>query len=609
MASRWKALLGMVLVLTAVSLPANAQGATPEEIEQAVQTGGQWLTSKQAASGAISGFNGDWATTSLASAGFNAADLKGEVATLSLQDYWQAQYSDPEWGELPNTSGVGAISKAVLIAHSAGLQPSRISPSVNLAASLASTYSWETGMFGTSAAPNVLGFALLALPHLGFPEPIAEPLVESLLSNQHEDGGWAFYAGNLTATGDTDMTGAVLAMICSNGMSRDDRAVEDGLAFLKSYQDESTGAIGASGPWVPPFNGPTHGWALIGIQACGEDPQGEEWSTESGMNPIEAALSLRLPSGAFGYVPGAVEGNANNVSSTEALVRALAGDLFSADPPERTDPTLARQRPVPEVAVGTEVPIALSIDDRDGPVRLCAVVAPTGASLSDVLQRAEATSVPAGCVDELVVENGSVHSVNGATSVDPRGGWVASISGSGESRAGAQRVGFGDVAVLRLEHGPLSVEPDTDPKPDPDPDTGGQPVGEPGNDVRGGSAGSRPRFRVVKGFRVPGRGRSAVVASVICPASSSGCSLAAPGKARIRFRSGPKSARVVPVRLAFPRRIAAGDRGKIKVTVSRRVARRLRGARASGRVRFRFQAEGRTVKRTVSIRLGRGRGA
>lgn len=461
-------LIVALCALTAFSLsgPSSAQAAISQsEIDRAVDEGGQWLTTKQVPSGTIGGFNGDWATTTIAAAGINAADVRQPAAERSLQDYWQQQFeADPNLN-VPAGAGPGQIGKAALIAHSAGLRTTQVSTEVNLAASLASTYNWETGLFGGSASPNVLGFALLAFPHLGLPQSVADRAVKLLLDSQHDDGGWTYFAGGGSSPGDTDMTGAVLAMVCSNGMGPGDPEVDAGLAFLKEKQDEASGAIFSESPWLPDPNSPTIAWALIGLNACGQDPQSAEWTTPAGKNVLDGAFDLRLPSGEFRYNPSSGGDAPNNVNATEAMVRALSGNLFSAEPPARQDSALPRFRPTQEVEDGTLVPVALSIDDGVSHTRLCAVRGPSGTPLVDLLAGAEQESFPAGCIEHLSRDGDQVKSINNAEPGDPAGGWVASISGGPEHRAAGQPVRFGDVVNLRLENDPipgvLVVTPDS----------------------------------------------------------------------------------------------------------------------------------------------------
>lgn len=577
-----------------------------------MSSGGQWLASKQTASGSLPGFNSDWAVTAVAAAGINAADVQQPAAERSLQDFWQEQYADPMWAELPPAyTGVGQIGKAALIAHSAGLNTSRITTDVNLAATLASTYNPNTGLFGTNAAPNAVGFALLALPDLGLPGSLAGPIVDSLLSSQYDDGGWGLSASG-GSSGDTDITGSVLGMLCSNGLAPGHPAIDEGLAFLKGKQDEDSGAIFSDSPWLSDPNSPTMAWALTGLLACGVDPQGTEWTTSTGKNPLDGAFDLRLPNGEFMYHPSYGAGHSDNVNATEAMVRALSGNLFSAEPPARIDPSKPRIRPVSPVAAGTEVPVALSIEDGQSRTRLCAVKIAAGTGLADLLAKAQIDSIPAGCIDGFTLQDSWVAAVNGAAAENPDGGWAVSIDGSAERRAGNQQIEHGAVVSLRLSEESLPIEPPADDPADPGPPADpGAPVGDPGNPDGGPQpSGTAPRFntdrrpviRAVRGVAHLAPGRRALVARVACPRGGP-CLFATPKRLRLVIRGGGRPVRRVVAAVIAPRSIAAGRSGTVRLRLSRPAARALRGRHAIGHLRIRARNGAGLTQELIAVQL------
>lgn len=454
----WGALV-VAVALGCLGLTSGAAAAISQaEIDAAVHAGGAWLRADQGASGSLRGFDGDWATTTLAAAGINAADVRSAGAVRSLQDYWAMTYAEEEWGRLPSPIGPGQIGKAALIGWSAGLQPTRISAEVNLAADLASIYDPASGAWGGTENTNALGFALLGMPYLGFPAGVEAAATDVVFANQHSDGGWTFEEGG-ASPGDIDMTGAALAMVCSNGYGPGDPRVAAGLQFLRGLENETTGALVGATPGVPAINASSMAWALTGIRACGEDPQGPSWTTPASTNPVEYAfremvVTTGANAGEILYEPGLSQSDGRNVDATQAMARALAGKLFSADPPAREDPTSPAVRPAPAVAAGTPVPIALTIEGA-GVTRMCAVRVPNGTPLVEALRGAEASSIPAGCVSGVQAQGPWVTSLDGAVAADPAGGWVYSTPGTGERRAGGQPVGFGDVVRMRLKNGPL----------------------------------------------------------------------------------------------------------------------------------------------------------
>lgn len=569
------------------------------EVDQTIAAGAAWLRAQQVQSGAIGGFNGDWATTTLAAAGVNAADVRGVGTLRSLQDQSALELGEPEWGELPSMLGPGLLGKAALIAHSAGLQPTRIAADVNLAASLAATYDWSDGSFGDTRSTNGLGFALLAMPHLGFPAAIVERAVETLLANQHSDGGWTFGEGGGSAPGDTDMTGAALAMICSNGIGSDHPQVQAGIEFLHDLLDPATGAIESALPFVPAQNAPTHAWALTGIQACGEDPLGPEWTTAQNKTPIDFALSLRVTAGgqtgAILYEPGTTPTDPRNLNATETLVRALTGSLFSADPPARENPAQPAVRPAPSVADGTTVPVALTIDDDASAVRMCAVRVPSGTPLVQVLKTARTGSVPAGCVADLGTEGSWVTSINGVAAAKPTGGWVVSTPGGEEQRAGEGPVRFGDVLRLRLVHDGLPEIPAGEDPAQPDPENP-TPDAAPGEEARSTVTPIAP----ADGPRRVGRGRLVTLATVACPGTST-CQLGTPRAVAVKIAGKRYRAAVLA-----PGSLAAGETAAVQLKLTRRALQALAEDPGTAVVKVTVQGSTGAVTHTVRLRIRSG---
>lgn len=610
MRSKWRGIMTALVLLGSVALlAAPAQAAvTQQQIDEAVSTGGQWLASTQRADGSLPGFNSDWAVTAVAAAGINAADVRGPGTERSLQDFWQEQYSNPMWAELPPAyTGVGQIGKAALIAHSAGLNTSRITPEVNLAATLASTFKPETGLFGNNAAPNALGFALLALPDLGLPASLSGPIVDSLLSSQYADGGWGLSAVPGSASGDTDITGSVLGMLCSNGLTTGHPSIDAGIAFLKGKQDEDSGAIFSDSPWLMDPNAPTMAWAITGLTACGVDLQGDEWTTSTGKNPLDGAFELRLPNGEFMYHPSYGAGHTDNVNATEAMVRALSGNLFSAEPPARVDSSLPRLRPVAPVAPGTEVPVALSIEDGQSKTLLCAVKIEAGSSLTDLLDRARTDSIPEDCVDNFVLEAGQVTELNGAAATNPDGGWAVSIEGGTEQWASNQVIEHGAVVSLRLSEEPLPIQPPIDepqppidqPSPPTAPGSGDKDTaGAPGPSAETVGPHRRPVIRDVQRMA----GRRVVVARVGCPQGGP-CRLVTPKRLGLLVHVGGKPARRIAAIVLAPRRIAAGRIAAVQLRLSRPALRILRGHLATGKVQIRVRNSAGLSRSTVTLRL------
>ncbi len=454
--------LGRLLAVAAacaavVCLPQSAAAVTQQQVDNAVTAGAAWLKAQQDPStGAIGGpfdFGGDWALGALAAAGVHAADL----GSPSAQDNYLGVWTSPDWTDPPDPAvgwnagfnGAGDFARAALLAHAAGLQPSRLSGDQNLIAQLAALYDAPTGSYG-SPSMNGAAFGAFALKRGGATPALLAKTAAFVRANQHDDGGWTFglvaNPAQAASPGDIDMTGAALTDLCEAGATPDDPAVARGLAFLHGRLIDASGAFDA----LFGANADSNAWAIEGLSACGIDPQSPAWTTPSGKTPVDFLLSLQRTSGpnagSFKWLDTDADGDPPNLYSSQDALRAIVGASFAADPPARANPGDPVVRPAPSVPGGTPVPLAFLIDDGHGDVRLCRVVASIGGTVADVLAAAQASAIPAGCVTAATTNgSGVVTSVNGVA-----GAWVASVGGAPEAAAGTQAVGLGDLVALRL---------------------------------------------------------------------------------------------------------------------------------------------------------------
>ncbi len=585
---RWRAILAATAA--AAMLPASAGAATPAEIDAAVAGGAAFLASQQQADGSIDGFNSDWAVMSLAAAGIHAADLRAG-AGASLQDWavgWHA--ANPygiDYGAIPSAQSTQSLAKAVLIARAAGVDPARVSPAVNLVASLASLYDHVGGTFGNRAA-NSDGFAALALADLdGIPRSLVHRVVQGTRAAQHADGGWSISPTAGAGTDDVDMTGAGLAVLCrAGGADASDPQVSAGLAWLQARIDEPTGAFANNGPWVPRLNTPSNAWALSGLNACGVDVQGPTWTTARGEGVVDWLLAMQREDGSFKYQPSDGATAPQDVNATEAAIRALAGAAFSADPPARANPVDPTWRPAPTVAPGTPVPVAIAIEDGTATPRFCAVVVPDGTPLSEALVAARDRGSRSDCVEEVAVADDGVTSLNG---VAPGAGsaWHARVDGQDVGRAGEQEIGFGDVVWLHVAASPTPTPPSTPtptppstptptppstPVPTPDPDSAPvapeptpPPVqGAPSQTPPPAAAPTRVALEAPRRVTVGRRGRLPFVVS--CPtATAEACT----ATVRVRVKVKRRWRTIDRLRVVVP----AGEQQRVRVTIGKRLLR------------------------------------
>lgn len=477
--TRWR-WLAVAAVTAAAALPAAATAApAPQsEIDAAVAAGVNWIADQQnkTSSGApnanptggLPGFNGGWAITTLAAGGIHPADVQKPGVPVNLQDYWYSQYMPggfyPNMGALPGPEVAGGYGREALIASAAGIRVTKIAAEFSLTASLASKWRAERGDFG-AFAPNSDGFALLATQGLHLPKGVRQKIVTNLLGAQKTGttpdaqgrtavGGWSF-SGGTGGTGDIDMTGAVLSMICQEGMTTADPAVAGGVDFLHRRLNPDTGGFGtATENFIPPNNTPSAAWAVIGLKACGVDVQGPAWTTPNDQNPIKFLLSQQRTDpaapggiGSMKYIPtNAYPASGTDMNSTEAGIRALSNSRWYSNPPQRANAADPRWRPTPAVADGTTVPVALSVDPGNGDVRFCAVRIPSGTPLTAVLETARTASIPTGCISDWASNGSAITTINGQTGTQ----WRVRFADGDSAVARDQAVGFGDVVALEL---------------------------------------------------------------------------------------------------------------------------------------------------------------
>jgi hypothetical protein len=440
-------------------LPAAASAtATQGEIDTAIASAVEYVRGQQdPLTGEPFGFehssfSSDWLATSLAAAGVSAADVRDAApGSPSLQAFLFGDYSSEFWtgGEFETFTTVANYERATLVAHAAGFDPARISPEANFPAQVAERWNPAGPGFGEAGTTSTV-FGVLALKTAGVPAWALSPVVSYLRKSQHDDGGWTYSALATTAAkeepSEPDMTGAAIAALCEAGAPPYDPSVGPALAYLQGLLVDSTGAI----HYAYGDNADATAWAVSGLTACGIDPQSSDWTTPSGKTPIDHLLSLQVPSGpeagGFGYQ----DTSEANLYSTQDALRAIAGGVFTADPPARVDPSQPSVRPAPSVPAGTSVPHLLAIGSSPANVRMCRVTVPVGAPLTQVLATAKTSSHPANCVTSFSLAGGTIAALNGAAPANQDEAWLLRLDRGAEVPAGEQPVGFGDVISLRL---------------------------------------------------------------------------------------------------------------------------------------------------------------
>lgn len=419
---------------------------SPAQAADAAERGADWFRANQEASGSL---GSDWAMTALAAAGINAADVSTSLADPTAQDFYLGEWQ----AEGPGGAGTDA-ERGILSGVAGGIQPSRLSASVdttksNLVARIAELF--DGTQIGEPGLLNDDIFGVLALHQAGVPQALLREIVDYLRTKQLPDGGWTWNASP-GAPADTDMTGSVVAAFCAAGVEPGDSDLNRALALLHTLQDPATGGFIA-----PPesfgigVNSDTTAWVTSGLIQCGIDPQSPEWTTATGKTPLDYLVSMQRPDGHFDWTAEFAGG----AFETYSAVRPLGGVGFSSTAPPRLDGVSPAVRPAQSVANGTTVPITLVIDH--GPaaddVRMCRVDIESGDNLATVLAKAEASSVPAGCVDGFGTAAGAagerLTSLDGVTETAGYG-WRIGIDGAAPQAESSVPIGFGDLVSLEF---------------------------------------------------------------------------------------------------------------------------------------------------------------
>jgi hypothetical protein len=455
------ALLGACLC--GLLLPSAASAtSSAEQILNSKSKGVTYLEGLQEAGG---GFLSDWDINSLAAAGVAAANVKKAGVETDARTWYRKLVGNETATKWPKEALVTEYERAALIAYAAGIDPGRVSKTQNLIAGIASYYQPENaGYYGPPGNFNGTVFALLALADAKttggvqrVPNVLFKKSIEVIEKNQHTDGSWAWEKaeGNeakLKAAAEPDMTGSAMAALCNAHVESSSTVVKKGEAYLKSLLAASTGAFSSEFG----ANTDSSAWAVQGLDACGIEPQGTEFTAPgTKKTPIDFLISQQLTSGAtsgaFRYL---TTGSTANEYSSQDAIRALSGAGFTVAPPT---PTGGLEQWFAESGFSTsetvKSPVTLIVNNESSALKVCSVsVAPkaTTTTLEKVLVAAEAESAPTGCVSGHAAEAGAISQISGFPAV-PKALWDYSIDGGAEKQATlATEIHLGDTIYLRF---------------------------------------------------------------------------------------------------------------------------------------------------------------
>jgi hypothetical protein len=449
----------LAIAACALVVPASASAtSTKKQIKTSTAADVSFLESQQQPDGS---FFTDWAIDSLGAAGVAAADVKPAGGSVDARSWYQGLIGDPSTWPGGSEPAVSEFERATLLSYAAGIDPARVSTRQNLIAQIVSRY--QTANPGYYGPPSNFGgtlFALLALAETKttnnkqrVPQTLLDQSVAVMKGNQRNDGGWAFEQaeGNptrLAEPSEPDETGAAIGALCAAGVPTTDPSVAKGVAFLKGDL-ESSGAFGAEFG----VNTDSNAFAIQGLDACGISPQEPGFTTTSGHTPLDFMISQQVGSGGFVFSTEFEETEANEYSSQDAL-RSLAGAGFTAAP-RKPKSGAAKWAAASSFQSGVTSLLTLVVDNGTSALKACSVaIAPSGATttLGAVLQAAETTAKPSGCVSSFLPTSGSgsLTQVNGAPS-PAEAKWDVSIDG-GTAKAAklSSKVELGDTISLTL---------------------------------------------------------------------------------------------------------------------------------------------------------------
>ncbi|MDZ4232148.1 MAG: prenyltransferase/squalene oxidase repeat-containing protein [Candidatus Pacearchaeota archaeon] len=246
-------------------------------------------------------------------------------------------------GQIPDTSSLSVSGSAaldleapMLAASAAGKDPRTFFPE-DLVAKLKG-FSDGT-QIGDEATLNDDIFGLLALLSAG--EPLLDPVIQQekayLLTQQAEDGGWAFAVGG---TSDTNMTAMALSALIEAGLFPSDPVIQSAVSYLRSAQNDDGGfPYDPASPFGTDSDVSSTSWVISGLFKAGEDPA--SW-TKGASNPLAYLLSRQTSGGWFD--DGFGENSFTKLSTSYAVI-ALS---------EASYPVRKVSRSIPEISLRVE---------------------------------------------------------------------------------------------------------------------------------------------------------------------------------------------------------------------------------------------------------------
>jgi len=181
----------------------------------------------------------------------------------------------------------------------------------------AAFYDTSSGAYASGAGPQ--SWAILGSLALG--ESVPTAAVTNLKDMVQSSGGWEWQPG---FGSDTNTTALVVQALLASGEAPDASLVVNALAYLKNLQQDDGGIAYDSSPWTTGSDADSSAYAIMAIQAAGQDPTASAWSKNE-KNPVVYLLDLQLPGGGFEWQKGF---GANALATGQAITALLGNDYL-----------------------------------------------------------------------------------------------------------------------------------------------------------------------------------------------------------------------------------------------------------------------------------------
>ncbi len=300
----------------------------------AVKKGLRWLQTQQQADGsvpsAVSGaYNGtNQAVLAIVAGGEDPLDWDSSgPGNPDPIDYLKSQAIT----ETTTVTKTGSCARTILSAQASGQDPTSFG-GVDLLSTLTITdYNSSTGQYGLAGDVVVQALSIIALKSAEQTIPVTA--TDLLKSWQQANGGWNIADPCVCAApnwccpavgADIDTTGLAIQALVAAGEPVTSTAIVNALNFLDNLQ-QNDGGWDTFGSTTGNTN--STAWAVQGVMAALQDPQGADW-TKDNQTAWDLLLRVQQPTGYFHYSDPPPSWSPDLVLTTIQAIPALAGKPF-----------------------------------------------------------------------------------------------------------------------------------------------------------------------------------------------------------------------------------------------------------------------------------------